>query len=337
MRQEIDTGAERERVRGTMLGIAVGDALGVPLEGRPWNPTAPLMREMGDKTGFFPAGGWTDDTQQSILLARSLVERGKFDGDDFAARLVTWARSGAATMGQHTRTAVTLLARGMSWKEAGKTVQRHNPQAASNGSLMRSAPAALYCYPDQEVVSRAAWGQSLVTHAGFLCIGSCVFFNRTLSHLVQGMHKWDAVAEAATHVRDVYSKALDAAIVRAWEPANTTLPTGYVLDTLTVAVWSLLHTESFEDAVVAAVNRGADADTVGAVTGALAGGCYGVAAIPERWLAVINGPDPADRRKNVPNAHLLELADGLFAMAQKRRARLLRRQAEAAAQNALAV
>ena len=93
-------------------------------------------------------------------------------------------------------------------------------------------------------------------------------------------------------------------IERALEPQNKTTPTGWVLDTLEVALWAFLHTSSLETALIMAVNRGEDADTVGAVTGALAGAHYGLSAIPARWLETLQ-----DRTL------LQEQADRLLALA----------------------
>ena len=101
------------------------------------------------------------------------------------------------------------------------------------------------------------------------------------------------------------SPEFHATIDRALQPQNDTSPTGYVLHTLEVAVWALLHTSSFEMALQVAVNRGADADTVGAVVGALAGAYYGMAQVPERWIRVLK---ERERLRDYADA-LLELAD----------------------------
>jgi ADP-ribosyl-[dinitrogen reductase] hydrolase len=127
---------------------------------------------------------------------------------------------------------------------------------------------------------------SRVTHVHPDCESACILVNVAIVHLLNGAKAADAI-ELGYNACPTVSDGFRERVRRAMQPVNETSPTGWVLDTLEVALWSFLHTSTYELAVVDAVNRGADADTVGAVVGALAGAHYGLSAIPERWLSAL--------------------------------------------------
>src|SRR5262249_4803624 len=160
-----------------------------------------------------------------------------------------------------------------SWEQASRDVQELDPANAPNGSLMRCAPLALFFYRSPDFAAQLSPVLSRITHGHTDCECSCVFVNVLITHLLAGKNATDAV-EAAYEASDNASSDLKARIGYAMMPKCDTLPTGWVLDTLEVALWSFLHTSSFEAALLVAVNRGADADTVGAVTGAISGARY---------------------------------------------------------------
>lgn len=293
-----------ERFRGALLGLAVGDALGAPLEFQP--PRAPhdyLTEMSGGGWLQLAPGEWTDDTQMTLCGVESLLERRVFDPDDIANRFVLWAQSQPKDIGNHTSHVLSLLERGVRWEQASLSVQAANPSSASNGSLMRCAPLALFLYRHPEFIEHLAPVFSRITHAHPDCEFACVFHSVALVWLLRGGGIEDAI-RTADEVCAGATPEFHAAIDRARQPQNETSPTGYVLDTIEVAVWALLHTRTFEAALLAAVNRGADADTVGAVLGSLAGACYGLRGIPSRWLA------PLKER-----ARLTEYADKLLEIA----------------------
>jgi ADP-ribosyl-[dinitrogen reductase] hydrolase len=158
-----------------------------------------------------------------------------------------------------------------------------DPQTAGNGSLMRLAPVALQGWRDAAATRRLAAGQSRTTHAAPQAVEACEFFALLLREAILGApraallapREWvgdPAIAAAANGIW----RGRDRAAVRS---------SGYVLHTLEAALWAVDSTGSFEAAVVLAVNLGDDADTVGAVTGQLAGALHGLSGIPDRWLA----------------------------------------------------
>ena len=298
--------AERlsDRFRGVLLGLATGDALGAPLESQPARTPEHYLTEMvGGGWQQLAPGEWTDATEQTLCIVESLLTKRVFDPDDIARRFVVWMQSSPKDIGLHTRRVLDAIQKGDSWEEASKENQALDPDNAPNGSLMRSAPLALFFCRHPEYVASLSPVLSHITHAHPDCEWACVFLNVTLVALLTGLSKTEAV-ERAYDAIDGASQALKDRVGQAMGPTCEVAPTGYVLDTLEVALWAFLHTKTFEDAVITAVNRGSDADTVGAVVGALAGARYGMAQIPARWLIALK-----------ESAFLIDYSDRLYDLA----------------------
>ena len=293
-----------DRFRGVLLGLAVGDALGGPLEFQPARTPDRYLTEMvGGGWQKLAPGEWTDDTQQVLCIVESFLIKRVFDPDDIARRFVVWMQSSPKDIGLHTRRVLDAIQRGDSWEDASRDTQALAPDNAPNGSLMRCAPLALFFCRHPDYVASLSPVLSRITHAHPDCEWACVFLNVAIVGLLNGMSRSEAV-ERAYDACDGASQALKDRIGSAMQPTCEVAPTGYVLDTLEVAVWAFLHTQTFEDAVITAVNRGADADTVGAVVGALAGARYGLTNIPSRWLLSLK-----------EHPFLLDYADRLYALA----------------------
>lgn len=295
----------QDKFRGVLLGLATGDALGAPLEFQPARDPNHYVTEMiGGGWLRLEPGAWTDDTQMTLGSVDSLLARRVFDPDDMARRFVAWLQSNPPDVGNHTRTVLTAIGRGVPWEEASVKAQAANPNNAPNGSLMRCAPLALFFYRHPDYVATLSPVLSRITHAHTDCEHACVFLNVAIALLLMGADKQAAIAGAEKACTGA-SEALRARLRRAQEPKNETSPSGYVLDTLEVAIWAFLHTQTLEASLIEAVNRGDDSDTVGAVTGALTGAYYGLSGIPERWLNALHERDA-----------LLERADRLLEIAQ---------------------
>ena len=270
--------------RGVMLGLAVGDALGATLEFGPrieW--PVKLHREMvgGGPFGLEP-GQWTDDTAMAFALAKSLVLRNGFDPHDIMTRLLSWYRTGEYSctqtcfdIGVTTRKALERFER-TGDPFAGSTDGRQ----AGNGSLMRLAPVALFCLDNEAEAIRIAREQSRLTHAAPQCLDANEYFVQLLCSTVPGgghpleLGRWSGHPDIEV-AKTAYWGGRERRLIRSG---------GYVAETLEAALWAVGSSATFEDALVAAVNLGRDADTVGAVTGALAGAKYGASSIPKRWL-----------------------------------------------------
>ncbi len=301
----LDQDRLKDRFRGVLLGLAAGDALGAPLEFEAARDTSHFVTEMvgGGWMNLAP-GEWTDDTQMTLCVVASLLAKRVFDPDDIAKRFVAWMHNHPKDIGIHTKKVLQSISDGKPWEQASMEVQAENPEGAANGSLMRCAPLSLFVYRNPDYIAALSPVLSRITHAHPDCEWSCVFINVLLAQLLNGKSKQDAV-DAAYDACAEAPEAVKERIGRAMEPLCETSPTGYVLDTLEVAIWSFLHTSDLETALLVSINRGADADTVGAVVGALAGARYGMSSIPERWLS-----------KLYQREHLIDLADSMLELAQ---------------------
>jgi ADP-ribosyl-[dinitrogen reductase] hydrolase len=274
-----------DRYAGTMLGVACGDALGGPLE----------FRHRDDIANEFPAGvrefiggGWldlapgevTDDTQQTLILADALTEDG-LDLDRFAAGLIAWMQSNPKDIGNTTRVALTALANGTSPRESGAAAlaARGERGAAANGALMRCAPVALRFLHDPDV--RASLDSARVTHAEDRAAWATVAVNQAIVHLLGGGSIADAPEAAAAGIEN--DEVRQTTIGAADRDRGDVRAGGFVLETLGASFWSLLHGEDAREAIELAVAFGEDADSTGAVTGALAGAAYGASTLPDSW------------------------------------------------------
>jgi len=298
----------RNRAQGCAVGAAIGDALGMPLEFGRRRPVDQLVRDM--RPGRIPAGTFTDDTEMALALAGSLLAHRPLDPADLARRFVTWLQAGPPDVGIHTRNVLSRIAAGQPWDEAVRAVQAQRPDSAGNGSVMRCWPVALASWNDLDQLLADSRLQSRVTHPHPECEAGSAFVNAAIYYLLRGVPPAEAIAQALDDVampqplRDVVEKA----------PTRTRdgLPnSGWVRHTLESAVWGLLTTGTFEEAVVQAVNLGNDADTAGTVVGALAGAAYGLDGIPRRWREALRGEWPLRSGQYWRAADLIELADRL--------------------------
>ncbi|MBD5539486.1 MAG: ADP-ribosylglycohydrolase family protein [Desulfovibrio sp.] len=285
-----------ERVRALLLGVAVGDALGVPVEFRA-RGSFHVDGMRGHGTHDQPAGTWSDDTSLTLALADAIA------GDAvslprLARNFIAWHDAAAFTphgavfdVGNATARAIGRLRRGTAPELAGGTEERDN----GNGSLMRVAPLVfLLAGRGPEERFRIIKAVSSVTHAHAWSVTACFIFLEVLRKLTAGIPKEKAYAELREDLATPPS-FLDAAALEKFRrilredirdlPEADIRSSGFVVDTLEAALWSFLTTDTYRDAVLRAVNLGEDTDTTGAVTGALAAMAYGLDAIPEEWLA----------------------------------------------------
>jgi ADP-ribosyl-[dinitrogen reductase] hydrolase len=301
----------QDRLRGVAVGAAIGDALGMPLEFGPAIPPDRLVRDM--QPGRLPAGAFTDDTEMALALAESLLAQRPLDSENLAQRFVAWYRAGPPDIGRQTRLVLKRISRGEPWDAAVAAVQAENPWSAGNGSVMRCWPVALAHWDDFDALLAASRLQSQVTHPHSECVAGSAFVNLVIYHLVHGAEPQAAVSRALDGAD--LPTALRQVIEEAPAKRRADLPnTGWVRHTLGSAVWGLLTTESFEEAIVQVVNLGDDADTAGAVVGALAGAAYGLDAIPPAWRAALHGEWPLRSGVRWDAARLVALADRLAEM-----------------------
>lgn len=307
-----------DKLRGVAVGAAVGDALGMPLEFLPARPINAFETEM--VKGSLPAGSFTDDTEMALALSESLLITHPLDPNDLAGRFTAWYHSSPPDIGIHTSHVLGLIAKGTPWREASTIVHRANPVSASNGSLMRCWPVAIACWNNPAFLVAESRLQSEVTHVHKDCIDACVFTNLLISRIVNGrqnsppgalLREGIAVAVETVTFDPDFRTVIDLAPVR----SRKDLPnTGWVRHTLESALWAVLTTQSFEEALIQAVNLGYDADTTGAVTGAIAGAMYGFTNIPARWKDVLHGEYPLKSKHLWLCNDFAKLADDLAAL-----------------------
>ena len=286
-----DRAAARDRFRGALLGLAVGEALGAPAEFLSPRQVAErygvITEMLGGGCHAVAPGETTDATDMMLCLAESLAERGGFDPEDVMARYVRWFEGGPRDVSLTVRTVMLSVRAGTPWDLASRRAwEILGSPNSGNGSLARCAPVALRYLCDTAERHRVAQRESTLTHFDRLAGWACVAFTDLLVAAIAGdlRRGLDAAAAAVEDEDRRVSAALREALEMEPEEAQNS---AFVLDSLRTAVWSVLRSASFEEAVCLTVNLGDDADTVGAVTGALAGALHGAAAIPSRWLDVL--------------------------------------------------
>ncbi|MCW2678576.1 MAG: putative ADP-ribosyl glycohydrolase family protein [Modestobacter sp.] len=281
------------RVAGALIGSAVGDALGAPFEfGPPGrfsarfpSPARGLATEMcGGGSLDREPGEFTDDTQMALLLATSLVEHGGLDEADVFDRFRPWHTAA----GEHSG---------------------HSGHAAGNGSLMRTAPAAIrFAREGRQATVDAARRISALTHGDPATGEACAVFHELVRVTLDGRDPLAAVPAALELLAPEHRARWATVLAPDWSPDRATEGNGAVWPTLGSALWALRHGRTFADTMRLVIDLGGDTDTAAAVTGGLAGAVFGIAGIPMRWTSVVHGRVPGCPDRLWQLAHLHHLA-----------------------------
>lgn len=302
---------QRNSIAGALFGVAVGDALGGPVEFM--SPEDIIRRHVcvSDMIG----GGWlglapgeiTDDTQMTLCVAEGIIENPAAPIEAIGRRFIQWASSGPKDIGGACASSIGNARRmggeaptAEMWERAGEMTQAQSGRPVEgNGALMRTVYPGLF-YKNHFRAETWAGQIGRMTHAGPRSNEACILFTRMVNLATAS----ESRPQDAQSVRDFleehcqaaqeYAAAVKASIV-------TPAPGGYVVDSMRIAVGSIATTGSFEEAVVEAVNLGGDADTNGAITGGLAGAWYGYDAIPEAWINAL-APDVRDTLNRLADA-----------------------------------
>ena len=295
-----------------IMGVVVGDALGCPVqfESRKEVSRHPVTDMRGYGTFNLPEGSWTDDSSLTIALLESIRRIGKIDLDDIMENFMKWLYNGDFTpygqsydIGRGTMQAIDRYSRIRNAKKCGGDEAWNN----GNGSLMRILPACIYCsvmetsgiYSDRDAID-VIHSVGGLTHAHIrsniacglyffmvkqILIGEGPLQERMREGLTQGFAFYESRLADKENLH-YYDRLRDLTAFKSL-PAEKIKSTGYVVDALEAAVWSLITTDRFDQALLKAVNLGDDTDTVGAIAGGLAGLYYGYDSIPENWLSAI--------------------------------------------------
>lgn len=307
----------QDKLRGIAVGAVVGDALGMPLEFQPPSPDYDLLTEMID--GALPAGSFTDDTEMALALAESLLISSPLDVHDLAGRFTAWYHCNPPDIGIHTKAVLKMIAGGVPVEKAAKQAQQANPDNASNGSLMRTWPVAIARYNQPGLLTAETSLQSEVTHTHPDCVNGSLLCNFIIYQILQqsGRGASEVVRGAIQAAKEQVALDPDFLLMMDLAPMRSRSDlknSGWVRDTMETALWAVMTTLSFEEALVKAVNLGNDADTGGSVTGAIAGALYGLSGIPKRWREAIHGEYPLRSGKLWFANDFIELADKLAAL-----------------------
>ena len=295
-----------KKVYDGIMGLAIGDAIGVPVEFRSRqeiskNPVI-SMREYG--THDQPMGTWSDDTSLTLALMDSIVENNTIDYMDIMDRFSNWlincdytATDEVFDVGNSTSRAIMNYGRGVDPLECGGISEYEN----GNGSLMRILPIAYYLKKftlpidnRMEIIHNV----SALTHRHPISLIGCgIYINIAMKLLEEKLSLYESVEQGIKNTFEYYKEKSwsdISAYARLKELSNflglsdiEIKSSGYVVHTLESALWCLLNTNSYAECVLKAVNLGDDTDTVGAVAGGLAGIYYGLEQIPKDWLNVI--------------------------------------------------
>jgi ADP-ribosylglycohydrolase len=305
-----------ERVAGTVVGSAVGDALGAPFEFGPEDAFSARFPEPGSGGEMCGGGGWepgeaTDDTQMAVLVGESLVERGGLDLPDIFARFRRWAAAEPKDIGLQTE---DVLANGMPWDRAAAAHFRTTVRAAGNGSLMRASTSAVFfARSGRSVTMDAARRIAALTHGDPAAWEGTAVLHELIRVALAGGDPLGALPEVLDLVHPDHRRRYAAVLAGDWHPDLATEFNGAVWPCLGSAVWVLRSTTGFEEAIRAAIDLGGDTDTVAAVTGGLAGARYGMRAIPARWTEPLHVPLPGFGGRVLRSADLIRLAQRLGA------------------------
>ncbi|HZQ96719.1 MAG TPA: ADP-ribosylglycohydrolase family protein [Candidatus Sulfotelmatobacter sp.] len=285
-----------ERFRGSLLGLATGDALGTTVEFERPGTFDPVTGMTGGGVFGLKAGEWTDDTSMALCLADSLVECRGFNPTDQLERYVRWYKTGYLSSNGRCfdigTTVQAALARFQRTHDAycGST----DKMSAGNGSLMRLCPVPLVWWQRPEQAIEFSGDSSRTTHGARTAVDACRYFGALLVGALSGVEKQVLLSAQYSPVENYWAKhpltpeieeVASGSFKTRQPPAIES--TGYVVKTLEAALWAFHGTSTFEDGCLRAVNLGGDADTCGAVYGQLAGAFYGERGIPQRWRKLL--------------------------------------------------
>src|SRR5581483_2676023 len=273
-----------DRARGCLLGLAVGEALGRPLEALSAEQVRAALA-----AGPRLASDAGDQAAMAAIVAESLLEHGRLDLRDLSRRLVAWTRGGARDVGRVAARALYLQSQGQPWADAARVAwEEAHPRGATAEALTRGVALPLLPAGDEQTLARDSLAVSALTHFDPRCRWSAAALNLLIARLWQGAGQGlPGAILGLVGERHVY-RALEA--VPTLTPSQ--LPArNEALLVLQTAAWSALNEDDFPAAVARALGRGGPTPLLGAAAGALAGARFGARAIPPDWRAAL--PDAA--------------------------------------------
>lgn len=281
-----------KRYSGAFLGVAVGDALGAPVEFMTREEILRRYRggiiEMhGGGTWGMPPGSITDDTAMAMCVARGVCDNQSDPVRSIGREFIRWYRSRPIDIGSTCRMAIekamlcSIAPSNAQWKEAAESARMILGKACGNGALMRTVYIGLY-YCDAAEIATHAEEIARMTHDDDVCAADCAAYSLMINNLING-RGIDGIREALRY-KDCLTRY---DMIELAKPDFMCEPNGYAVNSMKVALNAVLSTDSFKKAIIKAVNRGGDTDTNGAITGGLAGAMYGEYGIPISWMKTL--------------------------------------------------
>ncbi|MEC4089100.1 ADP-ribosylglycohydrolase family protein [Pseudoalteromonas rubra] len=272
-----------DRIIGSLVGLACGDAVGTTLEFASRGSFEPIEDMVGGGPFNLKKGQWTDDTSMALCLAHSLLRKKAFDPTDQMNRYCDWYRDGyMSSNGKCFDIGMTVSDALRKYQETRNPFSGSIDQFSSgNGSIMRLAPIPIYYFGDIDACIKYAGESSRTTHGSPLCIESCELFGYLIHKAFN--------ANSKNEIFQAIPGNFCAELLPISEFSFNTLEymeltgSGYVIESLISALWCFYHGENFKDAILLAANIGNDADTTAAICGQIAGAYYGYSDIPKEW------------------------------------------------------
>lgn len=299
--------ALKNRIAGALYGVAVGDALGGPVDFM----SAEQIRKANGHVTTMLGGGWlslqpgetTDDTAMTLAVAEGIMESPKNPTASIGTRFISWAKSGPKDIGGTCSASIrkaAALAEALGQDVPGAndwfivsqaTANENGHRSGGNGALMRTIYPALY-YPNVEDARAVAAAQGDMTHWDEYSREACKLYAAVVHYLITEAERGDSILP---FIEDTLRETrYDLEEISKAGRAGALNPTGFVVDSLMCAIYAFWDASAdFEEAVTYAVNLGGDADTIGAICGGLAGAYYGFNAIPQEWIAALSKADRA--------------------------------------------
>lgn len=290
----------------SVYGLIVGDAIGVPVEfqRREMLDAHPVKGMTGYGTHSQPPGTWSDDSSLALAGVASINQCNGLNWDDMMLRFAHWlynaeytAHGNVFDVGRTTALSIRNYANGVPALKCGQTDLRSN----GNGSLMRLLPVVIYARHQNPLeLVQTVHNASRLTHAHPISLVGCGIYALIAVNLLAGMKPSEAVIDGYQLAKQIYKA--EPAFNEYRQIANLAKLTrddisgsGYIVDTLVASLWCLVHKQTYADAVLTAVNLGRDTDTVGAVTGSLAGISY---PVPPGWIKQLQNLPEINRHLN---------------------------------------
>lgn len=272
----------QNRIKGGLFGVAVGDALGAALEFM----TAEEIEEEYGQVETILGGGWlnlqpgqvTDDTMMTLGVARGILANPAEPVAAIGEEFVRWYQSNPPDIGNSCRASIERFLEQGDWMAASEFAHQRLGQSGGNGSLMRTLPVAIAYRSDLEQMLEVTYNVSRMTHWEEIAAQMCQIYNCLLMAYLGGLQEKESLIVQMLELYPTTAGLLE---------MRNLPPSGYVRDTFYHALTSFIRTGSFADCLIRAVNLGGDADTIGAVTGGLAGVYYGFEAIPTEWVEML--------------------------------------------------